>query len=97
MWSVRVFIRCLLFLGSVSVPCKHFSNVILSQFLLILWSKEHFVFMGIGCALVWVLFCFIHDLSRDSERETNIFYNINIVPALCIWDIYVVFVETGIR
>ena len=53
--------------------------------------------MGIGCALVWVLFCFIHDLSRDRERETNIFYNINIVPALCIWDIYVVFVETGIR
>lgn len=85
-----------MFMGPVSVQCKHFSNFILSQFLLILWSKEHFVFMWTGCGLVWFLFYFVHDLSRDGERETNIFYNI-IVPVLCIWDIYVVFVGIGIR
>lgn len=48
---------------------------------------------------VSVLFCFvfIDDLSRDRGRKTNIFCNMNIVPALHIWDIYVVSVEMGVQ
>lgn len=34
--------------------------------------------------------------AETGKRETNIFYNINIVPVLCTWDIYVVLVGAGI-
>lgn len=94
---LRVFLSGASYLWVLSqFQCKYFSNILLSQFLLILWSKEPFVFVWMGCGLVWFLFCFVHDLSRGGERETNIFYNINRAPALCTGDVYVVFVATGV-
>lgn len=81
-------------IGFCLVQCRHFSNIILSQFLLILGPKS--ILFSHGCGVAWfcfVLFCFIHDLSGD--REEKLFYNINIAPVLRIWDIYVVFVEIG--
>lgn len=80
-----------------------FNNIILSQLPLILGPKSSLFPCGMWLVFVFVLvfvflFCFIDDLSRDrGEKKTNIFCSMNIIPVLCIWDIYIVSLEMGVQ
>ena len=71
------------------VQHRCFRDIILSHFSLLLGPKSILFSCGRG-RVGLVCFVSFHDLSRDGARETNIFCDINIVPALCTGDIYVV-------
>lgn len=81
-------------MGSVSVQCRNFSNIILSQFLLILGPKS--ILFSCGCGVAWCGFCFVSFMTSAETGKRNYFIII-IAPVLCIWDIYVVCVEIGMQ
>lgn len=82
-------------MGSVSVQCRNFSNIILSQFLLILGPKS--ILFSCGCGVACFGFCFVSFMTSAETGKRNYFIILIIAPVLCTWDIYVVCVEIGMQ
>lgn len=61
-----------MFMGSVSVQCKNFSNVILSQFLLILGPKS--ILFSCGWGVAWFGFCFVSFMTSAETGEEKLIY-----------------------
>lgn len=101
-WEARGLPQMPYVLDHVSVRAC-FNNAILSQFPLILGPKSSlfpcgmWLFFFFSFFFFLFLFCFIDDLSRDRGRKTNIFCSMDIIPVLCIWDIYIVSLEMGVQ
>lgn len=84
-----------------------FNNIILSQLPLILGPKSSLFPCGMWLVFVFVfvfvlvfVFCFVSlmtSVETGGKKKTNIFCSMNIIPVLCIWDIYIVSLEIGVQ
>lgn len=83
-----------------------FNNIILSQLPLILGPKSSLFPCGMWLVFVFVfvfvlvfVFCFVSLMTsvETGGKKTNIFCSMNIIPVLCIWDIYIVSLEMGVQ
>lgn len=85
-----------MFMGSVSVQCRNFSNIILSQFLLILGPKN--ILFSCGCGVAWFGFCFVSFMTSAETGKRNYFIIlINSPCSLHLGYLCCAFVEIGMQ